>query len=74
MGGDQGRGRSVALETFEVKILRDVKYQRIAFDASRRGLAKQCPSPGAEDLPRQLAAVTPAGAPHTIVEVRVRIR
>ena len=50
MGSDQGRGRSVALQPFEVEILSDVKYQRIALDAGRCGFAKQGPSPGAEDL------------------------
>ena len=50
MGGDESRGRSVALEPFEVKILSDVKNQRIAFDTGRSGFAEQGPTPGPEDL------------------------
>lgn len=50
MSGDESRGRSVALEPFKVKILSDVKDQRIAFDTGRSGFAEQGPSPGPEDL------------------------
>jgi hypothetical protein len=50
MGGDEGRGRGVALEPFEVEILSYVKDQGIAFDAGRGGFAEQSPSSSPEDL------------------------
>ena len=50
MGGDEGRGRSVALESLEVKILSHMEDQRIAFDTGRGGFAEQSPSSSPEDL------------------------